>query len=252
MKRIFVLEIILIMLFLTGCNNNTGTSFSFESYNQLENPLGKRQSNNEFTFEVDNKRYEVMNRYTAKYLKIAGWDKDNKYKLIIADSDRKEIFSMDTEKKYKIEAVRECTDTDGKVYIFYSKWDNHTKNLYLDDLISTHILEMDMKELKVNKQYDFGPEVLVLTVHDGYLYSVEYGTIYRSKIEDLTKKEYVADLGYRGIPRKLLYKELKFDITDEGIDVRAIIPNINSSTKYSEGLIENIKYADLPAEVIKK
>ncbi|TCL60988.1 hypothetical protein EDD76_10185 [Kineothrix alysoides] len=191
-KKLALSLMILFEVLFSGCADKNATSIHFKSYNKLENSKGSTRGG-DYTFEVENKRYEVMDGYTAEYLQIAGEDEDNGYKLIMVDSVRKEIFSLLTEKEYKVEAVRECTDTDGKVYILYSKWDTDIGNLFLEDLKSTHILEMDMNRFKVKNQYDFGAQILVLTVNKGYVYTMEDGRVYRKLINEMSHKECMAD-----------------------------------------------------------
>ncbi|TCL60990.1 hypothetical protein EDD76_10187 [Kineothrix alysoides] len=246
-RKFFPIITIFIMLFLAGCGMRTGTLIYFESYNELEHPAGPSLGG-DYTFEVDNKRYEVMNGYTAEQLQIIDRNEDTRYKLIMLDSDRKEIFSLITEKEYEVKAVRECTDTDGKVYILYSKWDTDIGNLYVDELKSSHILEMDMDRFKVKKQYDFGVQVIVLTVNNGYVYTMEDGRVYRKLIDETGNKECMVDLGFRGVPKEEELGSLTFNIKNDGIEVRAHIPDDTSISKYTEEILADIKYPDKPIE----
>ncbi|TCL60987.1 hypothetical protein EDD76_10184 [Kineothrix alysoides] len=248
MKKNLALSLmILFALLFSSCADKNETLIYFESYNQLENPAGPTWGG-DFTFEVENKRYEVMDGYTAEHLQIMDKDEDTRYKLIMVDSDRKVIFSRITEREYEVKAVREYTDTDGKVYILYSKWDTMIGNLFLEDLKSTQILEMDMDRFKVKKQYDFGAQILVLTVNKGYVYTMEDGRIYRKLINETGNKECMADLGFRGVPNIEKIGTLVFEIEPDGIKV--IADAHDEETKYGFKNIElsDIKYTDKPME----
>jgi hypothetical protein len=248
MKKNLALSLMILFVALfSGCGDKEATLIYFESYNQLENPAGPNLGG-DYTFEVENKRYEVMDGYTADQLQVLDGDEDIRYKLIMLDSDRKIIFSLLTEKEYEVEAVRACTDTDGKVYILYSKWDTMIGNLFPEDLKSTHILEMDMDRFKVKKQYDFGVQVLVLTINNGYVYTMEDGRIYRKLINETGNKDCMADLGFRGIPDVEEIITLVFEIEQDGIKV--IADAHDEETKYGFKNIElsDIKYTDKPME----
>ncbi|TCL60983.1 hypothetical protein EDD76_10180 [Kineothrix alysoides] len=248
MKKILVLSfMILFAVLFSGCGDKEATLIYFKSYNQLENSKGSAQGD-DYIFEVENKRYQVMNGYTAHQLQIIGKDVDNGYKLIMADSDKKVIFSLITEKEYEVTAVRECTDTDGKVYILYSKWDTMIGNLFLEDLKSTQILEMDMDNFKVKKQYDFGAQVLVLTVNEGYVYTMEDGRIYRKLINETGNKDCMADLGFRGVPDVEEIGTLIFSTELDGIRVTAIIKDEESEYGRSKVELSNMKYTDKSME----
>ena len=243
--KILVPGFVITILCLTGCltaRDKTGTMIRFESYNQLENPPGK-SSGDDFTFDYNGQRYEVMNGYTANYLQIIEKSEDNRYKLVMADSNREKLFSIITEKEYEVEAVRECTDTDGTVYLFYSKWDAEIRNLFLDDLISSHILQMNMDNYTLQQEYVFPEEVIVLTVHDGYVYTVEDGRIYRSLLPDGTDKECMADLGYRGIPKEEVIDSVRFCTEAEGIVVK-----MWRTDEDREITAADFKYTDPPME----
>jgi hypothetical protein len=246
-KRLVLSLMILFAVLFSACGDKEDTLIYFESYNQLENPEGLNLGG-DYTFEVDNKRYEVMDGYTARQLQIIDKDEDNGYKLIMVDSERKIIFSLITEKEYEVEAVRECTDTDGKVYILYSKWDTMIGNLFLEDLKRTHILEMDMDRFKVKKQYDFGSQVLVLTVNNGYVYTMEDGRIYRKLINETGNKECMADLGFRGVPDVEEIGTLIFSTELDGIKVTAFVKDEEKKYIRKEVELSNIKYMDKPME----
>ncbi|TCL60984.1 hypothetical protein EDD76_10181 [Kineothrix alysoides] len=246
-KKLALNLMVLFVVLFSGCADKNETLIYFISYNQLENPAGPNLGG-DYTFEVENKRYEVMDGYTAEHLQITDDDEDNRYKLIMADSDRKEIFSLITEKEYKVEAVRECTDTDGKVYILYSKWDTDIGNLFLEDLKSTHILEMDMDCFKVKKQYDFGAQVLVLTINNGYVYTMEDGRIYRKLINETGNKECMADLGFIGVPNIEEFYKLIFRTEPDGIKVIAVVPDEESEYGINKVELSNIKYTDKSME----
>jgi hypothetical protein len=246
-KKLALNLIILFALLLSGCADKNATNIYFESYNKLENSKGSTRGD-DYIFEVENKRYQVMNGYTADQLQIIDGDEDTRYKLIMVDSNRKIIFSLITEKEYEVEAVRECTDTDGKVYILYSKWDTMIGNLFLEDLKSTHILEMDMDRFKVKKQYDFGAHVIVLTVHKGYVYTMEDGRIYRKLINETGNKECMADLGFRGVPDVEEIGSLTFIIEPDGIKVTAFVPDEENEYRRKKVELSDIKYTDKPME----
>ncbi|WP_132038477.1 hypothetical protein [Kineothrix alysoides] len=248
MKKNLALSLMILFVALfSGCADKNETLIYLESYNELEHPTGPSLGG-DFTFEVENKRYEVMNGYTAEQLQVIDRDEDTRYKLVMLDSERKIIFSLITEKEYEVKAVREFTDTDGKVYILYSKWDTMIGNLFLENLKSTHILEMDMDRFKVKKQYDLGAQVIVLTVNNGYVYTMEDGRLYRKLINETGNKECVADLGFRGVPNIEEIDSLIFEVEPDGIKVTAVVPD--EETKYSFKNIElsDIKYADKPME----
>ncbi len=261
-KKLIICSMILLTLLLSGCGDNDLTFIYFESYNQLENPVGEYQSGGEYTFEANNKRYEVMDGYTASELQIIGKDEDNIYKLIMTDSERNIIFSMITEKEcetlyrvgetientYKLEAVRGCTDTDGKMYILYSKYDTIKASMHIKKLKSTHILEMDMENYKVAKKYSFGESIVVLTVHDGYVYTIEDGRIYRELLGQTENKECMADLGFRGTLKVKKIKYLTFSIKMDGIEVVASVPDDESEYGYRDIVLSDMKYTDQPIE----
>lgn len=247
MKRIFVLEIILIMLFLTGCNyNERGTCIVFNEYNQLDNKMEQLYYLSQFEFK--NKRYQVMTGAEADQLNIIETDENRDYKLVIVDSDNKVLSSMMTEKQYYIDALHVCTDIDGRVYILYSKWDSGWHGIYFPEFRSSHILEMDMENFKVKNQYDFGAEKMVLTVYDSYVYFVEDGRVYRSKIKKLSEKECMADLGYRGFPNPKLLRTFYFIIKSDGIEISVFVPDKKEDNNVSECIIADIKYTDEPIE----
>jgi hypothetical protein len=246
-KRLALSFMILLAVLFSGCADKKATRIYFESYNKLENSKGSTQGD-EYIFEVDNKRYQVMNGYMAYQFQIIDMDEDNGYKLIMADSDRKEIFSLLTEKEYEVGAVRACTDTDGKVYILYSKWDTMIGNLFLEDLKSTQILEMDMDRFKVKNQYDFGAQVVVLIVNNGYVYTMEDGRIYRKLINETGNKECMADLGFRGVPDVEEIGSLTFIIEPDGIKVTAFVPDEENEYRRKKVELSDIKYTDKPTE----
>jgi hypothetical protein len=246
-KRLALSFMILLAVLFSGCADKNATSIHFESYNQLENPEGPNLGG-DYTFEVENKRYEVMNGYTAEQLQVIDRDEDTRYKLIMLDSERKIIFSFITEKEYEVKAVRECTDTDDKVYILYSKWDTDIGNLFLEDLKSTQILEMDMDRFKVKNQYDFGAQVVVLIVNNGYVYTMEDGRIYRKLINETGNKECMADLGFRGVPDVEEIGSLTFIIEPDGIKITAFVPDEENEYRRKKVEWSDIKYTDKPME----
>ena len=254
--------ILLFIILLSGCGGKNLTPIYFESYNQLENPIGEYQSGGEYTFEVNHKRYDVMDGYAAEEIRIIGEDEDNIYKLIMTDSERNIIFSMITEKEcetfyrdgktientYKIEAVRGCTDTDGKVYIQYSKYDTIIGSMHIEKLKSTHILEMDMENYKVKQKYNFGESIVVLTVHDGYVYTMEDGRIYRELLGETGNQECMADLGFQGTPNIKIFKALRFKIELDGIKVIATIPDDEIKYRHEQVVLSDMKYTEQPIE----
>ena len=247
-RRILISFIFLFTLLLSGCADKNLTVVHFESYNQLENPKGVYRSGDEFTFEINQQRYEVMDGYAAEYLRLIKEDEDNRYKLVMVNSKRNVVFSMITEKNCVSEAVRECTDTDGKVYILYSKWDSAIGNLFLEDLKSTHILKMDMINYTVTKQYDFGKSIVVITIHDGYVYTMEDGRVYRELLGQTGSKECMADLGFRGMPNFKEIKYLTFSTLEDGIEIIASLPDDESNYGYRDVVSADIKYTDSPIE----
>ncbi|TCL60985.1 hypothetical protein EDD76_10182 [Kineothrix alysoides] len=248
MKKILALSLmILFVVLFSGCGDKRATLIYFESYNKLENSKGSTLGG-DYTFEVDNQRYQVMNGYTADQLQVLDGDEDIRYKLIMLDSDRKIIFSLITEKEYEVKAVREFTDTDGKVYILYSKWDTMIGNLFLEDLKSTHILEMDMDSFKVKKKYDFGAQVIVLTVNEGYVYTMEDGRVYRKLINETGNKECMADLGFRGIPDVAKFVSMTFITEVDGIKVIADVRDEENKHDFKNVELSDIKYTDKPME----
>lgn len=262
MKKLIVSIILLCTMGLSGCGDKQLTLIYFTDYNQLENPEGKYRSGDEFTFQVNGKRYEVMDGYAAEYLRIIKENEDNVYKLIMADSSRRVVFSMVTKKEgrtvekdgkniegpYEIEAVRECTDIDDKIYILYSKYDTMIGNLFIEDLKSTHILEMDMDNYIVKQQYDFGKSVVVLTIHDGYVYTMEAGKVYRELLGQTGNKECMADLGFRGMPDIKEIDGLTFSTEVDGIKVIATVPDDQNEYIYKNIVLADIKYTDSPIE----
>ncbi|TCL60991.1 hypothetical protein EDD76_10188 [Kineothrix alysoides] len=246
-KKLALSFMILFVVLFSGCGDKKETRIYFESYNKLENSMGSTRGD-DYTFEVDNKRYEVMNGYTAEHLQIIDKDENNGYKLIMADSDSKEIFSVTTEKEYEVKAVRECTDTDGKVYILYSKWDTMNGKLSLKDLKSTQILEMDMNRFNVKKQHDFGVLAVVLTVNNGYVYTMEDGRVYRKLINETGNRECMADLGFRGVPDGEEIAKLIFRTEPDGIKVIAAVPVKVIHFINKKVVLSDIKYTDKPME----
>ena len=247
-RRILISFIFLFTLLLSGCADKNLTVVHFESYNQLENPKGVYRSGDEFTFEINQQRYEVMDGYAAEYLRLIKEDEDNRYKLVMVNSKRNVVFSMITEKNCVSEAVRECTDTDGKVYILYSKWDSAIGNLFLEDLKSTHILKMDMINYTVTKQYDFGESVVVLTVHDGYVYTMEDGRVYRELLGETGNKECMADLGFRGMPNVEQFAGLTFRTEADGIKIIAGVKDEEKGYGYKSYQLAYVKHTDSPIE----
>ena len=247
-RRILISFIFLFTLLLSGCADKNLTVVHFESYNQLENPKGVYRSGDEFTFEINQQRYEVMDGYAAEYLRLIKEDEDNRYKLVMVNSKRNVVFSMITEKNCVSEAVRECTDTDGKVYILYSKWDSAIGNLFLEDLKSTHILKMDMINYTVTKQYDFGESIVVITIHDGYVYTMEDGRVYRELLGQTGSKECMADLGFRGMPNIEEFASLTFSTEVDCLKVIATIIEDSEEYSYKDVTLADVKYTDSPIE----
>ena len=252
-KKLVIVPLLItvcMFVFLTGCfviKREHKTLINFKSYNQLEMQPGQEFSE-DFLCEIDGKRYEVMDGYAAKHFQIIEDSEDNQYKLLLVDSDRKELFTIMTERNYEIEAVRECTDTDGEVYLFYSKWNTEIGNLFLDELQSSHILQMNMENYTLQQEYVFPEEVIVLTIHDGYVYTVEDGRIYRSLLQDGTDKECMADLGYRGIPKEKDIGTISFCTEKDGIVVEIWIPDENNEYVKKKVIAADFKYTDPPME----
>ena len=105
-----------------------------------------------------------------------------------------------------------------------------------------------MDKFTVKKQYDFGAQVIVVSVYDGYVYFVEDGRVYRSKIEKLSEKECMADLGYRGIPNSNLLRSFGFIIKSDGIEIITFVPDEKKHGGPSKCILEDIKYTDEPIE----
>ena len=262
MKKLIISLILLSTVLISGCGDKNLTLINFTSYNQLENPIGEYQSGDEYIFEVNQQRYKVMHGYLAEHLQIIGEDNDNKYKLILVDSNRKKLCTINTEKEYEtlmrdgktnekeydIESIRECTDTDGNVYILYSEYDTLIGNMFIEDLKSTHILEMDMDKYKVKQEYVFGESIVVLTVHDGYVYTMEDGRIYRELLGETGKQEYMADLGFRGTPNVSKIDIITFRTKTDGIKVTASIPDDKNKYSFKSVELLYMKYIDQPIE----
>ena len=243
MKKIILVTIMMTILFrVGGCTDARGTEINFESYIQESNPPGESEGD-DFTFTADGTRYEVMNGYTADNLDIIERSEDNQHKLVMAGPDREVIFMGVSDEENGIEAVRACVDTDGKVYLFYSNWYKELRNLFLDDLTSSHILQMNMDDYTVQNEYNFPQEILVLTVRDGYVYTVENGRIYRSVLLDGSNRECLADLGYRGIPDREKMTDINFYIEIDGIAVK-----MWKTGEEEEIIAADFKYTDPPME----
>ena len=262
MKKWIVSFILIFTVFMCGCGEKQLTLINFESYNQLENPEGEYHSGDEYIFEVNQQRYKIMHGYLAERLNIIGEDEDNQDKLILTYSNRKALSTIMTEKEYEAytkegkplkkeydtESIRECTDTDGKVYILYSKYDTAIGNLFLEDLKSTHILKMDMINYTVTKQYDFGESIAVITIHDGYVYTMEDGRVYRELLGETGNKECMADLGFRGMPNVEQFAGLTFRTEADGIKIIAGVKDEEKGYGYKSYQLAYVKHTDSPIE----
>ena len=243
MKKFVILGLLIMVLsHVGGCRDGSGMQIDFESYNELENPLGENGSGI-FPFEMEHERYELLNGHYAEIFGAIEEGENNRYKLVLVDSDRQELFTTITEKQYQLKAIRECTDIDGTMYLLYSKWDPTVQCLYLDDLKSTHILQMDMNNYTMQQEYIFPKEVIVLSIYDGYVYTIENGRIYRSLLQDGTDKECMADLGYRGIPTKEKIDTAFFYTKADGIVVK-----MWRTGEGEEIIAADFKYTDSPME----
>ena len=247
-KRKYMFSFMLVLaILLSGCGDKNLTLLYFESYDELQNPKEDYHSGDEYIFEVDGKRYKVMHGYLAEQLKLIEEKEDNRYKILITDGDLNQLFSMITKREYAIEAIRECSDTNGKVYILYSNWDSDIGNLFLEELKSTHVLELDMQQMEIKKEYEFGESILVLSIHDGYAYTMEDGRVYRELLDKSGKKECMADLGFRGMPDIIEMEKLSFYKEAYGIKiVKAVRDKENYS--FRNVIIADIKYTDEPIE----
>ena len=261
-KGILISFVFLFTLLLYGCADKNLTLLYFESYNELEDFAYEYHSGDDYNFEVNQQRYKVMHGYLAERTTIIGEDENNKDKLILTDSNNKILSTIMTEieyttfkhlgetikREYDTESIRECTDTDGKVYILYSKYDTAIGNLFLEDLKSTHILKMDMINYTVTKQYDFGESVVVLTVHDGYVYTMEDGRVYRELLGETGNKECMADLGFRGMPNVEQFAGLTFRTEADGIKIIAEVKDEEKGYGYKSYELVHVKYTDSPIE----
>lgn len=250
MKKIelFVI-IILVATFVSGCGGKRLTVVYFEPYNDLE----EQHSGADFKFKANEQTYMVMTGNEAASNKIIESDENSSYKVIMTDSGNNIVFSLSTEKDYDVDSPRECTDTDGKVYIFYSKWKSMLGRgaSYIEDLKSTHILEMDMDNMEVKKQYDYGESIVVISVHDGYVYTMEGGLVYRALLERPEDKECMADLGFRGMPDFDIIRWLGFCTKINGIQVIATTPDKEAEYGYRDIVLADIKYTDEPIEIME-
>ena len=209
---------------------------------------GAENCGNEFTFQVDGKRYEVMSGLIARSLRLVNDDEMPGYQLLVFDEERNLVLSTSTERGHSMDPIRAYVDIDGKVYIVFSNWDTGLGTRYLDELMSSHILEINMENFTVENRYDFGAGILALTVHDGYVYTLEDGRIYRSKTDNLEEKECMADLGYRGIPNGKKIEDLNFNVKIDGVEVMGYIPDDETLIGVREETLAYIKYTDEPIE----
>ena len=261
-RRILISFIFLFTLLLSGCADKNLTVVHFESYNELEDFENEYHSVDDYNFEVDQQRYKIMRGYLAERLNIIGEDEDNQYKLILTYPNRKVLSTIMTQseyttfqkdgktikREYSIEAIRECTDTDKTVYILYSKWDTTIGNLFLEDLKSTHILKMDMINYTVTQEYDFGESIVVITIHDGYVYTMEDGRVYRELLGQTGSKECMADLGFRGMPNIEEFASLTFSTEVDCLKVIATIIEDSEEYSYKDVTLADVKYTDSPIE----
>ena len=262
MKKRIISLIFLFMILLYGCGDKNFTHIVFESYNELEDFEYEYHSRDKYNFEVNQQRYKIMHGSLAEQITIIRKDENNKDKLILMGTNNKILSTIMTEieyttfkhlgktikREYGTESIRECTDIDGKIYILYSKYDTDIGNLFLEELKSTHILEMDMDNYTVTKQYDFGESVAVITIHDGFVYTMEDGRVYRELLGQTGSKECMADLGFRGMPDVEQFAGLTFRTEADGIKIIAEVKDEEKGYGYKSYELVHVKYTDSPIE----
>lgn len=252
-KRTFFFCIAILMITLSGCAHKILTDIYFESYNELEDTQESIYERYGFVFSAYGRRYKILTGDDAEHLKYTDEDKQNQYKIMIANEAKEIIFSLDTDSEYSINGIRECTDSDGKIYVMYSKYDASFSSMYIDELKSTYVLEMfiDKNTVNIKKQYYFGPAIVVITIRNGYIYTMEDGRIYRKMLDGTGKKECMADLGFRGMPDPQIITELYFQTGTSGIEVNANYLINKEEYTIINKVIADVGYKDQPIEIIE-
>lgn len=230
-------------------DNPVYTDTYYQNFDEIKGKKKDVYKDEDYVFEVKDKKYTIMSGVVAQKLGLIEKSDSNLYQLLLFDEKQNLIFSKMTTKEYNIKTIRECSDTDGSTYIFYSKYDMSQKNPCIENLKNTYVMEIDIDNCEIRKEYEFGPFVMVLSIHDGYVYTLEDGRIFKKLLGDTQRGDCIKDLRFRGSPDIEEYSALTFLTESDGIKISAdVLLPVTLYSFLSEELYE-IKYTDTPIKI---